>query len=74
MALCLGSIEQIRSSKERGFDPRPPQSLFCLAVRTLSFLESLVPFHGVQYEYTEYNTLQRMTTCAFFIALIRTHL
>lgn len=29
MALCLGSFEQIRSSKERGFDPRPPQLNFC---------------------------------------------
>lgn len=50
MALCLGSHEQIRSSKERGFDPRPPQSLFChegLTFRSLSFLESLVPFNGV---------------------------
>lgn len=57
MALCLGSLEQIRSSKERGFDPRPPQMFFCLHVLLPpcvfgwlvfdNFFGSLVPFRLV---------------------------
>lgn len=43
MALCLGSFEQIRSSKERGFDPRPPQPFFCYEPFACGFLEGLVP-------------------------------
>lgn len=43
MALCLGSYEQIRSSKERGFDPRPPQQVFCHVCFLIIFC-SLVQF------------------------------
>lgn len=41
MALCLGSSEQIRSSKERGFDPRPPQASFAMCVYVDFFLQSV---------------------------------
>lgn len=51
MALCLGSSEQIRSSKERGFDPRPPHCSFAMCVYIRCFLSNS-RIYGLSYGVT----------------------
>lgn len=60
MALCLGSYEQIRSSKERGFDPRPPQKVFCHVCFLILFC-CLVQFLYLGLSYTHENSIVTFT-------------